>query len=77
MGSADHNVHLYDLRKADAPTHVFSGEHSQWIITLIRARAHPSAAIHSSLPLELATQRPLSCGIQTGHQEERLIVRLS
>ena len=26
VGSADHNVHLYDLRKAQAPLHVFEGE---------------------------------------------------
>ena len=28
VGSADHNVHLYDLRKARAPLHVFEGEAS-------------------------------------------------
>ena len=28
VGSADHNVHLYDLRKPSAPVHVFSGEHT-------------------------------------------------
>ena len=25
VGSADHNVHLYDLRKPSAPVHIFGG----------------------------------------------------
>ena len=25
VGSADHNVHLYDLRKSASPVHVFNG----------------------------------------------------
>ena len=55
MGSADHNVHLYDLRKADAPTHVFSGEHAQQITTFMHTCAHLSATVHfRTLPCKLA-----------------------
>ena len=50
VGSADHNVHLYDLRKANAATHVFSGVHLQLpIIILMHACAHLSAINPSSL----------------------------
>ena len=41
IGSADHNVHLYDLRSATRPVHVFSG-------TLVLAHAIPASVPGSS-----------------------------
>ena len=55
VGSADHNVHLYDLRKASSPVHVFGGKHCAQLRALNMPLLEPTS-------LDLQSTKALPAG---------------
>ena len=43
VGSADHSVHLYDLRNVASPVHVFAGAAGLWILAVSNSPAPGSS----------------------------------
>ncbi|KAK9862104.1 hypothetical protein WJX84_002588, partial [Apatococcus fuscideae] len=77
VGSANHDVHLYDLRQPSEPTHVFKG-HSKAVsyVRYLNSTELVSASTDSTLRM-LDTRRRCSVRTYSGHLNEKNFVGLS
>jgi E3 ubiquitin-protein ligase RFWD2 len=64
VGSADHNVHLYDLRKSSAPVHVFNGEPSEFRSSSSQTLAEVSADLQAEISQHRRVPVRKGCDLQ-------------